>query len=101
MKIITVMAFLLLLGAAGGIERETIPFLPGAGLMAFALFVFVIGIYKTNRKEVHTMTPNEKKTQALRMLTEIDSPEEIARIYRFIYRQFLKAPVPAGKENAK
>lgn len=47
------------------------------------------------------MTPNEKKERALRMLMEIDSPEEIARIYRFIYRQFLKTPVPAGKENVK
>ncbi len=47
------------------------------------------------------MTPSEKKARALRYLAEIDSPATIARIYQFIYRQFLKTPVSAGKENVK
>jgi len=37
------------------------------------------------------MTPNEKKTRALRMLAEINSPAALNHIYRFVYRHFLKA----------
>ncbi len=43
----------------------------------------------------------EKKAKAIQYLKEINSPEAIERIYRFIYRQFLKDPIPAEKEPVK
>ena len=61
-NILAAAAFLLLLGTAGGIERESLPLLPGLCLMALALAVFGATIHHINRrKEVHTMhTPSAK-----------------------------------------
>lgn len=52
MKVLTGAAFLLLLGAAGGIERGPLALTPGAGLMALALLLFGIGLHEINRKEM-------------------------------------------------
>lgn len=42
------------------------------------------------------MTTAEKKEQAIRYIAEIESPITLDRIYRYIYRQFLK---PERKEK--
>lgn len=83
-------AFLLLLGAAGGIEGETLPLLPGLDFMAFALILFAATINR--RKEVHIMSTTTKG-RIIRYLADIHSPASLNNIEKQVYRQFLKSPV--------
>lgn len=51
MKVTAVAAFLLLLGAAGGVENGSLALWPGFLLMALCLAVLGISIAKINRRE--------------------------------------------------
>ena len=89
-NILAAAAFLLLLGTAGGIERESLPLLPGLCLMALALAVFGATIHHINRrKEVHTM---HTKREIVHYLADINTPANLNNIRGFVHRQFLKTP---------